>query len=96
MARSGVCKSAIHCDSAHCSRASNGYVSLSASTISRRLARSLTSSKMPVVLFTVVENEKLVELVARFDCLYDLTSTPFYKNRTYAYIVMDVDPKNPP
>lgn len=30
--------------------------------------------------FTAAEDEKLVEMVAKFDCLYDLTS-PLYKNQ---------------
>jgi len=36
---------------------------------------------MSKVLFTVVEDEKLVEMVAKFNCLYDLSCT-LYKNQT--------------
>lgn len=36
---------------------------------------------MSIVLFTVVEDEKLVEMVAKFNCLYDLRCT-LYKNQT--------------
>jgi len=36
---------------------------------------------MSKVLFTVVEDEKFVEMVAKFNCLYDLRCT-LYKNQT--------------
>lgn len=35
---------------------------------------------MSKVLFSVLEDEKLVEVVAKFSCLYDLAS-PVYKNQ---------------
>lgn len=35
---------------------------------------------MSKILFSVIEDEKLVEMVAKFDCLYDLAS-PLYKNQ---------------
>jgi len=36
---------------------------------------------MPKVLFTVTEDEKLVEIVAKFNCLNDL-GCKLYKNQT--------------
>ncbi|KAL4091857.1 hypothetical protein QTP88_026472 [Uroleucon formosanum] len=36
---------------------------------------------MSKVLFTVIEDEKLVEMVAKFNCLYDL-GCKLYKNQT--------------
>lgn len=35
---------------------------------------------MSKVLFSVLEDEKLIEVVAKFSCLYDLAS-PVYKNQ---------------